>query len=206
MVLAKYFLKRFFKYLFLINISLTLLFNFIEFFEKIVRVKHATIIMILKFIAMYIPPSFFDTLPLSCWLATCLLIKEFVQQDEWQLLKILNVKIKHIFNLFILAGIISAVFSFVGKEILTLELLNKAEQFRIEKFKQRSTQKIINKWITLSSQNIFCHFGYLDLDLDTGEDITFLYMSPEFKINKIVNSKQFKINPKSQNIILLKKD
>lgn len=206
MVLAKYFFKRFFKYLFITNISLTLLFNFIEFFEKLIRVKHATITMILEFILLYIPPSFFDTLPLSCWLATCLLIKELVQQNEWQILKILNVNINQIFKLFLLIGITSATFSFVGKELLTLNLLNKAEQFRLEKFKQRSTQKILNKWIILSDENSFCHIGYLNLKNNTGKDLTLIYMSPTFEIDKIITSKNFKVDTKNQTLLLLDKN
>ncbi|MBD3273427.1 LptF/LptG family permease, partial [Candidatus Dependentiae bacterium] len=153
MVLKKYIIKRFFKYLFIINISLTLLFNFIEFFEKIVRVKHATISMILKFIALNIPSSFFETLSISCWLATCLLIKEFAEQNEWDTFKILNINYNKLFKLFLFAGIITAIFAFIGREQLTLKLQNKSEKFKFEKLKQNSYQKIYNKWLEIKSKN-----------------------------------------------------
>ena len=81
MILAKYLLKRFFKYLILINSILVILFNAIDFFEKFIRIKDAVITDIFHTILLNIIPSFFDTLPLSCWLATALLIKELHQQN-----------------------------------------------------------------------------------------------------------------------------
>ena len=202
MILALYFFRRFFKYLFLINFSLTLLFNFIEFFEKLVRVKHATITMILHFIALNIPSSFFDTLPLSSWLAACLLIKEFAQQNEWEILQILNINYKKLFNLFLLAGAITASISFIGKEKLTLGLLNKTEKFKLEKLKQKPQHKIINKWLVLSQNNFFCYFNCLDLETDKGNGLTLLYLTPDFEIEKIISSPIFHIHPQTQDLYL----
>ena len=88
MVLAKYFIKRFLKYFLLINIGITFLFNFIEFFEKIIRVKSATIPHIIKFIALQIPHTFFENFPISCWLASGLFIKEIIQHNEWEALQV----------------------------------------------------------------------------------------------------------------------
>jgi len=185
MVLALYFFKRFFKYFLVINIALTLLFNFIEFFEKIVRVKHATITTILHFIALNFVPSFFETFAISCWLATCLLIKEFSQHNEWESFQILNINHKKLFNLFFMAGAILTVCSFIGKEKISLDLLNKSEKFKLEKLKQTSNQKITTKWLKLSDE-IICYFGFLDLEANQGNDLILLYMSPDFEIEKTI--------------------
>lgn len=216
MVLKKYLLKRFFKYLFIINISLTLLFNFIEFFEKIVRVKHATLGMVLHFITLNIPPSFFQTLNVSCWLSTCLLIKEFSEQNEWETFKILNINYQKLFKLFLLAGLITAAFTFIGKENLTLALQNKSEKFKFEKLKQTSYQKIYNKWLELKSENnkyykTFCFFQSLDLKENKGSNLIFININKNseetfnvFEIEKITNSDNFIIFPFEKKIIMEK--
>jgi lipopolysaccharide export LptBFGC system permease protein LptF len=204
MVLAIYFFKRFFTYLFSINISLTLLFNFIEFFEKIARVKHATTNTILHFIFLNIVPSFFETLPISCWLATCLLLKEFIQQNEWETLQILNIGTKKLFNLFFIAGTILALTSFIGKEKIVLPLTNKSEKFKLEKLKQGSLQKVLNKWFILTQPNsdnhLFCNFSILDMATNKGKNLLLIYMTPNFEIEKTLNSLAFEFNPEKQNL------
>lgn len=216
MVLKKYFLKRFFKYLFIINISLTFLFNFIEFFEKIVRVKHATIGMILHFITLNIPSSFFLNLNVSCWLTTCLLIKEFAEQNEWETFKILNINYYKLFKLFLFAGLITAAFTFVGKEKLTLSLHNKSEKFKFEKLKQTSYQKIYNKWLELKSSkeavNIknnscfkkFSFFQFLDLKENKGYNLILININNDFEIENITSADTFKISPFEKHIFMKK--
>ncbi|MCK4651387.1 LptF/LptG family permease [Candidatus Babeliales bacterium] len=207
MVLALYFSKRFFKYFFLINVSLTFLFNFIEFFEKIVRIKHTSFANIVHFICLNLPSSFFENFPISCWLATCLFIKELVQQNEWETLQILNINYKKLFNLFLWMGIILASISFIGKEKITLKTSNLAEKFKIEKFKQRSKQKILNKWVILpnnntKSKNLFCFFQLLDLKENKGTNIILIYMNSNFEIEKTINSSIFYIKPEEKTLFL----
>ena len=209
MVLKKYFLKRFFKYLFIINISLTLLFNFIEFFEKIVRVKHATLSMVLHFITLNMPSSFFLNLNVSCWLATCLLIKEFAEQNEWETFKILNINYYKLFKLFLFAGLITASFTFVGKEKLTLSLQNKSEKFKFEKLKQTSYQKIHNKWLELKSKDseffkTFSFFQFLDLKENKGSSLILININNNFEVENITSADTFKISPFEKEIIMKK--
>ncbi len=224
MVLINYLLKRFTKYLFLLNISFTLLFNFIEFFEKTMRVKHATVKTILHFIALNIPPSFFQTLPISCWLATCLLLKELAQHDELQTFKILNINNTKIMHFFLGAGIFLAIFSFIAKEQIVIKLENKSEKFKLEQLKQNSQQKIINKWIVISlsekaedenstnrdstnqdsvNKNLFCYFDFLDLKTETGSNIILIYLTSNFEIEKIITSDSFSSDSKNQILKLI---
>jgi lipopolysaccharide export LptBFGC system permease protein LptF len=208
MVLETYFFKRFFKYLLLINSAFTLLFNFIEFFEKFIRAKHVATSVILKFVCLNTPPSFFENIPVSSWLATCLIIKEFAQQNEWEILQILSINYKKLFNLFLLSGFITMCFCFIGKEKVTLELANKAEKFKLEKFKQNSQQKILNKWLTLSTQSqtenktIFLYFTILDLKTNLGSGLTLIYMTPKFEIESVLTANDFEILPQEQKIFI----
>lgn len=207
MVLKKYFLKQFFKYLFIINISFTLLFNFIEFFEKIVRVKHATLSMILKFIFLNIGPSFFESINLSSWLATILLLKEFAEQEEWNIFKILNINYKNLFNLFMLSGFLTATIAFVGRESISLKLQNKSENFKQEKLKQISSKKLHNKWMEIRSNTKdknYCYFQILDQAENKGSNLILIDINKEFKIKEITSSKQFEIYPENSNIKLIK--
>lgn len=196
MVLIRYFFKRFFSYFIVINVSFTLLFNLIEFFEKLVRANQVSITTILHFIALNIPTSFFENFAISTWLATCLLIKELAQQNEWEALNILTISNKKVFSILLYIGIILSIISFVGKEKLILTLWNKAETFKIEKLKQSSQQKLVNKWIILPQdsfkhKNVFCFFQFLDLQKNTGTGLILLYMNEHFQIEKTLQSTSF---------------
>jgi lipopolysaccharide export LptBFGC system permease protein LptF len=208
MVLEFYFFKRYFKYFFLIDSAFTLLFNFIEFFEKFIHAKHVSTSVVLHFVALNIPPSFFENIPLSCWLATCLVIKEFAQQNEWEFFQILSIDYKKIFSLFFAASFITTIISFIGKEEFTLNLANKAEKFKLEKFKQNSQQKIVNKWLTLVvdeqdlNKNLFCYFNLLDLQSTQGKGLTLIYMTTNFEIEKVITAQDFEVQFKEQKIFI----
>lgn len=208
MILKKYILKHFFKYIVTINIAITFLFNFIEFFEKIVRVKHATLNMVLHFIALNIPSSFLDNMNLSIWLSSCLLLKEFAEQNEWETFKILNVNYIRLSKLFLFVGIITSIITFTIKENITLRLFNQAEKYKFEKLKQISRQKIHNKWLELKTQKntfrIFSFFQLLDLKKNIGENLILIDINQNFELKKIINSQSFKINTKDKILILEK--
>ena len=203
MILLKYLLKRFFKYLFLINSLLVLLFNSIDFFEKFIRIKEVQTIDILKTILLSLLPSFFEYLPLSCWLATVLLIRELNQQNEWDIFPILNIKTQKILLLFFMATSVLAIFSFLGNEEIAHPLSYKAEKFKQEKLKKKNNQKIINKWFALNN-NTFCYFNILDLEKKEGAGLIIIYLNSNFSTEKIISSQNFKINKNNKNLILKK--
>ncbi|KKP22607.1 MAG: hypothetical protein SZ59_C0005G0072 [candidate division TM6 bacterium GW2011_GWF2_28_16] len=198
MILKKYIFKRFFYYLLLINISFTFLFSFIEFFEKIIRVKDATIGAILKFIALNSIPSFFEYVNISCWLATIMLLKEFFEQNEWEIFKILNINYKNIFNILIISGIITATLTFAGKELIADKLQNISSQFKFKKFKKINFEILTSKWIEIkdtkkNNEKIFCYFSFFDIPKNLGNNLLIIKISQDFKINKIINSKNFNL-------------
>jgi lipopolysaccharide export LptBFGC system permease protein LptF len=201
MVLIKYFLKRFFKYIFAIGFFLAFLINFIEFFEKIVRAKDAGLGSILTLVALNFVPSFFDLLGVSCWLATCLLIKEFYQQNEWEAFSLLNISYNNIIKLFIGASFLLTIFSFTVRESLVEKLTSYSEQYKMEKFKQKAAQKLLGKWLMLNKETI-AYFGVLDLSTNSGTDMLMLYLNSDFTIKKVLNSKEFYIVPEKQELYI----
>ncbi|MBU4269931.1 LptF/LptG family permease [Candidatus Dependentiae bacterium] len=209
MIFEKYFFKNYFKYLFLINLSFTLLFNFIEFFEKMARTKNVSIETILQFILLNLGPSFFESIKISSWLSAIMVIKEFHDQNELETFKILNINNKKLFNLFLISGIIISLISFIGRENITLKLQNKSEQFKFKQLKKINRENVTNKWLEIKSHNnklhkSYCYFQSLNLINNTGTNIILLDIDENFKIYKIINSQKFQIKP-SREIIELKK-
>lgn len=204
MILARYLLTRFFAYTFFINISLTVLFNLVEFFEKMVRVKQTTTHTILVFIALNIIPSFFENLSVASWLASCMTLKEMHQQNEWETLKLLNIPLKKVFSLIFVAGLSLMVFNFAGKEFLSHRIAQTAEQFKQEQFKQSHNKKLFNRWFALNEANekTFCHFDYLDLTTKQGREFSLFELSDRFTIQKIISAKTFTVAPEKKEIIL----
>lgn len=201
MILARYFFKRFFTNVFFINISFTLLFNLIEFFEKMVRVKDAPTSAILYFIGLNLIPSFFENLPVSSWLGSCMTLAQMEQQNEWEILKLLNIKTKKILFFVLISGITLVAFNFFGKEFLTNKLAISAEKFKHEKFKQDRQKKLFNQWFALNEKT-FSHFKYLDLHKNKGDGLSLIEISPKFKIQKITSAKKFSIDHNDKNIVI----
>jgi len=191
-ILAAYILKRFFTNVLLINIGFTLLFNLIEFFEKMVRVKQTSGSAIVYFILLNLIPSFFENLPIASWLGSCMTILQMQQQNEWELLQLLNIKISKIFGLLLIAGTVLALFSFAGREFITGNLAQKAERFKLEKFKQNRHKKLFNQWFALD-KNTFCFFRYLDLHENSGDSLSVIEVSQTFSIKKITFAPKFSL-------------
>ena len=199
--LAKYIFKRFFLYVFSINAGLTLLFNLIEFFEKMVRVEHTTAATIALFVALNLVPTFFENLALSSWLATCLVIKEMHQHNEWETLTILNISFFSVTRLFVISGILLAGFSFVGKEFVAHTASQAAETFRMKQFKHARNKKLYNQWFDLGT-NTFCHINYLDLDTSEGSELQVLYLDASFTLKKVTTASTFTINKETNTVVL----
>lgn len=209
MILIRYLLSRLFLNIFSINIGLTLLFNFIEFFEKMVRVEQTNAATILYFIALNIVPSFFENLSTAAWLGSCLTLKELYQQNEWETLQLLNVSLKKVIFLVLVAGTTLTVFSFFGKEFLTHTLAQSTEEFKLKQFKHNKHQKLFNQWFVLKktcavprANRYFCYFGFLNLQENKGSNFSLLELSKDFKIKKITSAKHFLIFPKTKEITM----
>ena len=199
MVLKKYIVKKFFKYFLTISISLTLLFNSIDFFEKFVRIETTTGSQILHYIMLNLIPSFFYYLPVNSWIASILLIRELEQQGEWQILPILNISYKKILNILIGIGLFLALTCFVGKEYVSIKLENKANNYKNHYIKKQLTQKILNKWFVLPN-NTYCYFNSLNLKHGEGNGITILSLNKNYTPRKTIFGNNFHLNYDSQTI------
>lgn len=199
MTLAQYFYKRFFFNVLLINLSLTFVFNLVEFFEKMVRVKNIDTTSILYFIALNIAPSFFENFPIGTWIASVLMIKEMQQHNEWETLQILSIRFSNIFRLFFIAGSGLVFISFLGTEIITSHVKKTAETFKQEQLKQTNKLKIYNQWFALSDKQ-YCHCNVIDLETNKGEGLILLDLSPNNTLHQVTTAKTFLINPKERTI------
>jgi len=207
----RYFIVRFFKYLLAINLFFVFLLNFIEFFEKLSHVKHSSVYDILYFLALNIAPTFFEQLPTSCWLTSCLLIREFYLQQELDALVLLSFGLRKLFKLFFVVGMGLALTSLVINECFITNLTFKAEQYKIEHFKHISTRTLVSKWMALeqkvSGPNTFCYFSALNPQEKTGKDLFLIYITPQFgrqpfTIQKTISAPAFSIDTERLQITL----
>lgn len=201
MVFTRYYFARFFKYFLSVSILLAYIVNFIEFFEKIVHVRQVSVYTILNFVGINLIPSFFDLLPIACWLSSCLLIKEFFQQSEWESLALLNIDSRTLLKLAFYVGLSIACLSFVFRETFVERMIFSSEQFKMENFKQKSAQKIMGKWLEID-RNIFVYFSMLDFSTNSGTDLLLLFINPDFSIQKVLSGQTFEIKPESNEIII----
>ena len=190
MALARYLTRRFLRHLLVVGIGVTLLFTSIEFFEKMMRVETASIGNVLQFLALFFFPTFFEYLPMSTWLAMLLLIREMAQQNEWESLRLLGIGPKKLTRYFTVAGVCLCLFSLAGKEIVTLPLARRAEQFRERVFKQRTPGMVLNTWVILSDR-AFCYVGRLDVGTGEGHDFLMITLDKDFALEKTTSAPSF---------------
>lgn len=200
MILAKFLLRKFFFYLLLSSGGLTLLYNVVEFFEKITRVTHASLSSIFVFIMLRLLPSFFDLLPLGAWLATCLLIHDLAQHNEWETLHILSISPRKLLRLVVIAGASLSLFSFVGKEYAIATLAKKMATFKMEQFKENAHKKVYHRWFMLSDTT-YAYLTFLDLTTQKGEDFLLLVFDKHFQLVKRISCVQFFVKPLEAKII-----
>ena len=203
LVITKYFTKKFIINLLASNILITSLFSLVEFFEKIVRFKHSTVEAAINFVALNFIPCFLENLPLSSFVATLLLLKEIYQQNEWEIFHILNIKFKTIFQIIFFTSSIIATLNFFSKEVLIIKISQMAKNFKQEQFKQNNNRKFFNQWINLENK-ILCHFNYLDMGKNQGQDITILNFSESFELGKTILATDFEINKKEKTVFIPK--
>jgi lipopolysaccharide export LptBFGC system permease protein LptF len=201
MIFRRYFLKWFFLYTVSIAFVLGFLLNVIEFFEKLMRTSGISLCTILTFLGLRLLPSFFETLPVGSWLALCLMIKDFITEHEWHTMQMLGISHKILIRIVIIAGLTLTAVTLVTKELLITPLSFKAEQFKTEKLKNLQLDFIANKWLQLNN-NIMCHIGSLDIAQKRGLNITVIYLSEDFSIEKTITANEFTLIPESQSLCM----
>ncbi|MCK4265326.1 LptF/LptG family permease [Candidatus Babeliales bacterium] len=200
MIIARYLRTKLLTYFILINGTLTTLYSLIGFVEKLMR-ENSTIKNIAFFSLLNILPTFFELIPLSSWLATCLFIWELYQTSEWESLSILSLKPNKVITTLSFIGILLASISFLGKEVLIYPIIKNAEEYKIHSIKNEPDNKVFNQWMSLEN-NTFLHFDFLDLKTYSGSEITIFYLSENFVANKKIKASNFILNPEKQIIFL----
>lgn len=204
MVFVRYFLGRFIIAFFALAFVFALLLNVIEFFEKIVRVSHTTIGTITHFIILNFLPTFSHVMPLASWLATCLVIREFYTQNEWESLLLLNITYNVLFKLFIIAGFSVTFGALLFKEYLTIPLSSKAEQLRSNAFKKEIPTLITKTWYKLSDSSL-CFIEFLDLHSKRGEKIVIINLNQDGNVHTITTAPYFDLHPTTKHLLMPKK-
>lgn len=184
-----------------ISLMLAFIFNFIEFFEKIVRAKQVPVRVIIHFLSLNFIPTFFDLLPIATWLATCLLLKELLGRYEWELLQLMTFIPQKLFRFALIMGLFLSSTAFVLHERYVADLVFKAEHFKQEKLKQGVPQKLVSKWFELDNNQI-CYFSVFDPETVMGEDLLVIRFSPEFTFQKMVRAAHFMLNPSTTTIMI----
>ncbi|MBX9830457.1 LptF/LptG family permease [Candidatus Babeliales bacterium] len=144
-----------------ISFVLSLLYNFLEFFEKLVRVQQATFWQVVYFTALNLVPTFARMWPVACWLATCLVVRELWQRGEWQTLQLLGAGRARVLALFLGTGLLLVACAVPLYEIGVLTAVERAETFRKETFKGGLSGRITASWFMLE-EHLFCYIGFLD--------------------------------------------
>lgn len=199
MILFRYVIGRYIRYFIVINTVLTLLFNLVDFFEKVTRLHHASLGMLAHFFALTFLPSFFDSFPLSGWLATCMLIKEFDQQREWETLQLMTIGYRQIMKPLCAVALVLTITCIVGKEGATLALAQQAESFKREHIKQQKEEILCNCWMQLGNHH-YCHIGLYDKKEERGKDIVLFEANDQFIVSSIIFAPTFATHPHNQTI------
>lgn len=203
MVLARYLIKRYVAYFCALTVLLALVFNLIEFFEKLMRASQASLASVGYFVFLNFSTSFIDLMPLGAWLATCLVLRDLIMREEWEILTLLGVRRVTVFNIIACATCFVMIISLVFDELILRDFAAKAEMYRQETFKGRRTDSVVDGWYKLND-TIFCRIGMLDFKNNVGSQLTFFYLSSTFSIEKIIEVQNFSFKDQSTDLVAIK--
>ncbi|MFA6262952.1 MAG: LptF/LptG family permease [Candidatus Babeliales bacterium] len=199
MMLFTYLARKFSLYVFSIGFLLAFIFNFIEFFEKMVRVKQANAMAITTFLSLNFIPTFLDLLLIGVWLATCFLIKELCWHHEWELLQLLTYIPKKLFVFMAIMGLAVSSTAFVINEYCGATLAFKADKFKQERLKQSMDHVLMTTWLELDKGR-FCYFSVLNTRTLQGEDLLLITMSPQGMLQSVIKAPLFSVDFKTMAI------
>lgn len=202
MIIYSYLARRFLLYCIAISTLLTFLYNFIEFFEKMLRVKHTDISTILHFLQLNTLPAFIDYLPLGAWLSTALVLKELFARHEWDILQFITFVPQRLIMFFASMGVVLVFCAFMLNEGFVATIAFKTEAYKQEKFKQNSSYILVNQWFELSQGKLF-YCGICDLKSGLGSDGVLVEMNATtFMVGNITRIPSFRLNSEQQTMMI----
>jgi lipopolysaccharide export LptBFGC system permease protein LptF len=201
MILFRYLARKFSLYVGVIGFLLAFIFNFIEFFEKMVRVKQARALTITTFLGLNFIPTFVDLLLIGVWLATCFLLKELYWHHEWELLQLLTYVPQRFFMCMALMGLLVSSTAVVINEYCGASLAFKADRFKQEHLKQSMDHVLMTTWLELDHGR-FCYFSALDTKKMQGEDLLLISMSEQGMLQSVIKAPLFTVDFNSMAITI----
>jgi len=178
MVLTRYLTRRYLAFFIVINLSLALLYNLIEFFEKMSRIHHGRWYQIIYFIGLNLIPSFFDAMGQSSWLTTVLLIKDGDQHHEWNTLRILGFPFFSLARIMMICAMFVGVTHIIGKECLVPYFAQHAHNYNLTTFKQQRTH-VLNHHLHLVAPNTFAYEDEIDLQKGMCSSVWVISCAPD---------------------------
>lgn len=201
MIFIRYLCKRLVFYLLTIGLLLTCIITFIQFFERLLSAQGKSIFTIFSFLALNIPPTFFDSLPIASWLTVCCVVREWELRSEWDSMMLLSITPQHLLKLFFIIGFTLGCLTFFMKETWIAPLYTQAQQFKTEQLKGKLVNNIKNRWIILSEHQ-YCFIEEYNGYINIGKNmriITLSYDCSHVESSKVIDS--FSINFEKEKII-----
>ncbi len=191
MTLAWHITRRFIAAWLGLTLLLGLLFSFIEFFEKLARVKQTTVQAILHFLGLNLAPTLVGLLPVGLWLATLVLLRELSTGSSWDFYRMLGFVPRRLARILCVIAGVSMVIVLVVRECVVLPLGVRAERFKQEQFKRVSaTQQLLNRWFELAPGS-YCFVGDYDLQVGQGHEFLLVRMSRDYELQDVMRAGRF---------------
>ncbi len=182
-----------------ITLLLAFLFNFIEFFEKLARVKQVSVVHIMHFLGLNFLPSVFDVMPIGAWLATLFVLRELTTHQSWDFLQFIGFIPRRLALLLTKLALCIALITGVIKEAYVLHIAQQAERFKYAYFKKQQHDLIFNTWFELENSR-FCYIDELDCVKLLGKGIMLVTLTPQHTVKTVMYSKQASLDEKAQAI------
>ena len=194
MTLAWYVTRLFVRAWASITLLLAVLFNFIEFFEKLARVKQVSVSHIFHFLGLNFLPSAFDVMPISAWLATLFVLRELTTQRSWDFLQLIGFIPRKLVVLLTALTLGMAIGVGVVREAYVLEIAQRAEQFKYAFFKKQQQELIFSTWFELED-NRFCYIEELDCARFTGKGVMVVTLNQQHAVASVMQAPVVVLDP-----------
>ncbi len=189
MTLPGYVARLFFGAWASITLLLAVLFNFIEFFEKLARVKNISVGHIFQFLGLNFLPSAFDVMPVSVWLATLFVLRELTMQQSWDFLQLIGFIPYRLSLLLFLLTVGMAIGVGLLREGFVLEVAQMAEQYKYVHFKKQRQELMFGTWFELEG-NRFCYIEELDCAKSKGKGVLLVTLNTEHTVTTVTHALQ----------------
>jgi len=182
---AHYICKRYILAFVTVSCLLTVLFNAIELFEKILHTT-ASLSTIGTFTFLNLLPSWLTLFPINSWLAMLLTLYLLEAQHEWLTCRLLGIATQKLIYPLALT-IASLVFSaLIGKHLCIDAIEFRATQFHNQVFKKKTPHLVIDVWYPLA-HNAFAHIASFDQKTGNGSGLILYRYTKQMELkNKTV--------------------